>query len=82
MWIYQKRRAVWRLAGDIRGEGAAILTRLWTSLGRPSEELPEGESAPRTVSDVLYHLVDILTLHTELSSGTQLTCVARRQPVP
>jgi hypothetical protein len=29
----QKSRAVWRLGGDIRGEGAAILLRLWESLG-------------------------------------------------
>ena len=29
----QKRRAVWRLVGDIRGEGAAILLRVWTALG-------------------------------------------------
>ncbi|KAG8760434.1 hypothetical protein FRC14_003131 [Serendipita sp. 396] len=31
----QKRRAVWRLAGDIRGEGAGILLRLWDALGWP-----------------------------------------------
>jgi dedicator of cytokinesis protein 3 len=31
----QKRRAVWRLAGDIRGEGAEILLRLWEALGWP-----------------------------------------------
>jgi dedicator of cytokinesis protein 3 len=35
MILYQKRRAVWRLAGDIRGEGAAILLRLWLALGWP-----------------------------------------------
>ncbi|KXN90212.1 Dedicator of cytokinesis protein 3 [Leucoagaricus sp. SymC.cos] len=29
----QKRRAVWRLAGDIRGDGAAILLNLWQALG-------------------------------------------------
>ncbi|PFH51985.1 hypothetical protein AMATHDRAFT_74495 [Amanita thiersii Skay4041] len=29
----QKRRAVWRLAGDVRGEGAAILLNLWQALG-------------------------------------------------
>ncbi|EPQ57371.1 hypothetical protein GLOTRDRAFT_137711 [Gloeophyllum trabeum ATCC 11539] len=29
----QRRRAVWRLAGDIRGEGAAVLLRLWHALG-------------------------------------------------
>jgi hypothetical protein len=33
--LHQKRRAVWRLAGDIRGEGAAILLRLWLALGWP-----------------------------------------------
>ncbi|KAI0082009.1 cytoplasmic protein [Panus rudis PR-1116 ss-1] len=37
----QKRRTVWRLAGDIRGDGAAILLRLWNALGDPA---PEGES--------------------------------------
>lgn len=44
--INQKRRAVWRLASDIRGEGAAILLRLWTALGWPTEE-PEGGSVTR-----------------------------------
>ncbi|KZT43476.1 hypothetical protein SISSUDRAFT_1039891 [Sistotremastrum suecicum HHB10207 ss-3] len=29
----QRRRAVWRLAGDIRGEGSQILLQLWDSLG-------------------------------------------------
>ncbi|KAF5351982.1 hypothetical protein D9756_007382 [Leucocoprinus leucothites] len=29
----QKRRAVWRLAGDIRGDGATILLNLWQALG-------------------------------------------------
>ncbi|KAH8119460.1 cytoplasmic protein [Phellopilus nigrolimitatus] len=33
----QKRRAVWRLAGDIRGEGATILLRLWDALGWPEQ---------------------------------------------
>ncbi|KAN0061214.1 Deoxycytidine kinase 1 [Thecaphora frezii] len=36
----QRRRAVWRLAGDIRGEGAQIFAKLWTSIGWP-EKLPE-----------------------------------------
>lgn len=31
----KKRRAVWRLSGDIRGEGASILLRLWEALGWP-----------------------------------------------
>jgi len=31
--LSQKRRAVWRLAGDIRGDGATILLSLWQALG-------------------------------------------------
>ncbi|KZT56696.1 hypothetical protein CALCODRAFT_483819 [Calocera cornea HHB12733] len=31
----QKRRAVWRLAGDLRVDGAAIIARLWEALGWP-----------------------------------------------
>ncbi|KAH9830756.1 cytoplasmic protein [Rhodofomes roseus] len=38
-FIPQKRRAVWRLAGDIRGEGAALLLRLWEALGWSEEEM-------------------------------------------
>ncbi|KAI3615340.1 cytoplasmic protein [Moniliophthora roreri] len=38
----QKRRAVWRLAGDIRGEGATIMLNLWNALGWV-ERGPEGE---------------------------------------
>ncbi|KAH9176763.1 C2 domain in Dock180 and Zizimin proteins-domain-containing protein [Lactarius sanguifluus] len=33
----QRRRAVWRMAGDIRGEGAAILQHLWDVLGWPED---------------------------------------------
>jgi dedicator of cytokinesis protein 3 len=32
----QKRRAVWKLAGDLRGHGASILLQLWNALGWPS----------------------------------------------
>lgn len=39
----QKRRAVWRLGGDIRGEGADILLRLWESLRWP--EIPDAEAS-------------------------------------
>lgn len=31
----QRRRAVWRLAGDLRGEGAQIFAKLWNSIGWP-----------------------------------------------
>ncbi|KDN50840.1 hypothetical protein K437DRAFT_273050 [Tilletiaria anomala UBC 951] len=40
----QRRRAVWRLAGDIRGEGAQIFARLWHAIGWPEEQ--EGNSDP------------------------------------
>ncbi|KAI5478526.1 hypothetical protein MNV49_005055 [Pseudohyphozyma bogoriensis] len=40
----QKRRAVWRLAGDIRGEGAKILSRCWNSIGWPEEQHGEHPS--------------------------------------
>ncbi|KAG8846100.1 hypothetical protein FRB96_002079 [Tulasnella sp. 330] len=33
----QKRRAVWRLANDVRGEGASILLRLWEAIGFPED---------------------------------------------
>ena len=39
----QRRRAVWRLAGDIRGEGAQIFARLWHSIGWPEEENGNGD---------------------------------------
>lgn len=34
-------RAVWRLAGDIRGEGAKVLIRLWNAIGWPEERAAE-----------------------------------------
>lgn len=33
----QKGRTVWRLASDVRGEGATILLRLWDALGLPED---------------------------------------------
>lgn len=46
----QRRRAVWRLAGDIRGEGAQIFAKLWTSIGWPekTEEEASDDQASRT----------------------------------
>ncbi|KDQ21902.1 hypothetical protein BOTBODRAFT_169082 [Botryobasidium botryosum FD-172 SS1] len=40
----QKRRAVWRLAGDIRGDGARILLDMWTAIGHPKS--PSGSAVP------------------------------------
>ncbi|PCH43835.1 cytoplasmic protein [Wolfiporia cocos MD-104 SS10] len=42
-FLPQKRRAVWRLGGDIRGEGAALLLRLWEALGWSEEDMVSGE---------------------------------------
>ncbi|GAA5897476.1 guanine nucleotide exchange factor DCK1 [Sporobolomyces salmoneus] len=36
----QKRRAVWRLTGDIRAEGSKVLTRLWSAIASPQERRP------------------------------------------
>ncbi|KAF5370873.1 hypothetical protein D9758_002073 [Tetrapyrgos nigripes] len=43
----QKRRAVWRLAGDIRGEGAAVMLNLWQSLGWAEHASSTGELSTR-----------------------------------
>ncbi|KAJ7129841.1 C2 domain in Dock180 and Zizimin proteins-domain-containing protein [Mycena crocata] len=43
----QKCRAVWRLAGDIRGDGAAILLTLWQALGWAEHPTTTGEPATR-----------------------------------
>ncbi|KAJ3713330.1 cytoplasmic protein [Lentinula raphanica] len=43
----QKRRAVWRLAGDIRGEGAGIMLTLWQALGWGEHSSSAGEATMR-----------------------------------
>ncbi|CAK5281374.1 unnamed protein product [Mycena citricolor] len=43
----QKCRAVWRLAGDIRGDGATILLTLWQALGWADHPTTNGESPIR-----------------------------------
>lgn len=37
----QRRRAVWRLSGDIRGEGAQIFSKLWNAIGWPDHQKDE-----------------------------------------
>ncbi|GAA5960183.1 hypothetical protein JCM21900_000431 [Sporobolomyces salmonicolor] len=55
----QKRRAVWRLAGDIRGEGANTLIRLWNAIAWPQERKPtrfglyQVQFVPGLVEDIL-----------------------------
>lgn len=57
----QKRRAVWRLAGDIRGDGAATLKYLWQALGEPR---PTAGGTPygRHQSQFLGYVQNVLTL--------------------
>ncbi|KAJ7287715.1 C2 domain in Dock180 and Zizimin proteins-domain-containing protein [Mycena rebaudengoi] len=43
----QKCRAVWRLAGDIRGDGASILLTLWQALGWAEHPTTTGEPPTR-----------------------------------
>ncbi|KAI6032808.1 hypothetical protein F5J12DRAFT_902576 [Pisolithus orientalis] len=51
----QKRRAVWRLGGDIRGEGAEILNRLWEALVIP--ESTETDTVHKGYQHVLSPLI-------------------------
>ncbi|KAF7321412.1 hypothetical protein MKEN_00661700 [Mycena kentingensis (nom. inval.)] len=43
----QKCRAVWRLAGDVRGDGASILLSLWQALGWAEHASTTGDPATR-----------------------------------
>lgn len=43
----QRRRAVWRLAGDIRGEGAQIFAKLWDAIGAPDSIRSEDRDVGR-----------------------------------
>ncbi|KAH8828153.1 hypothetical protein DL96DRAFT_1602008 [Flagelloscypha sp. PMI_526] len=72
----QKRRAVWRLAGDIRGEGASVLSSLWHSLGWAEQLSPGGEHSTRIGGYQIYlntlvgHVVDLcLSHHDQLRSN-------------
>ncbi|KAF9562776.1 cytoplasmic protein [Agrocybe pediades] len=65
----QKRRAVWRLTGDIRGEGAAILLNLWQALGSAEHVSTNGEPAVRYGGYQVYlhslvgHVVNLCLSH-------------------
>ncbi|KAI0812456.1 cytoplasmic protein [Irpex lacteus] len=66
---HQKRRAVWRLVGDIRGEGAAILLRIWNALGWQIDGSPEGRMPALTanyqiaLSSIVGHVVNLCLSH-------------------
>ncbi|KAF7362005.1 hypothetical protein MVEN_00545700 [Mycena venus] len=65
----QKCRAVWRLAGDIRGDGAAILLTLWQALGWADHPTTTGEPATRYGGYQVYlhslvgHVVNLCLSH-------------------
>ncbi|KAI0717219.1 cytoplasmic protein [Cerioporus squamosus] len=65
----QKRRAVWRLAGDIRGEGANLLLRLWSALGWPDETATEEVAMARytnyqaALNSLVGHIVNLCLSH-------------------
>ncbi|KAJ8077057.1 Deoxycytidine kinase 1 [Marasmius tenuissimus] len=67
----QKRRAVWRLAGDIRGEGATIMFNLWQDLGWAEQSVVEGEPPLRHggyqvyLSSLVGHVVNLCLSHHE-----------------
>ncbi|KAF8840035.1 hypothetical protein BDN67DRAFT_969174 [Paxillus ammoniavirescens] len=61
----QKRRAVWRLGGDIRGEGADILLRLWEALAwpeTPDTEPPQG-GYQAVLSPLIGQIVNLCLSH-------------------
>ncbi|KAG2121394.1 hypothetical protein BD769DRAFT_1479223 [Suillus cothurnatus] len=62
----QKRRAVWRLGGDIRGEGADILLRLWEALAwpEPTETSSVSQGGYQAVlSSLIGYIVNLCLSH-------------------
>ncbi|KAG1865874.1 C2 domain in Dock180 and Zizimin proteins-domain-containing protein [Suillus subalutaceus] len=62
----QKRRAVWRLGGDIRGEGADILLRLWEALAwpEPTESSSVSQGGYQAVlSSLIGYIVNLCLSH-------------------
>ncbi|TFK18932.1 hypothetical protein FA15DRAFT_674916, partial [Coprinopsis marcescibilis] len=65
----QKRRAVWRLAGDLRGDGASILLTLWQALGWSEQSSTIGEASTRYGGYQVYlhslvgHVVNLCLSH-------------------
>ncbi|KAJ7714176.1 C2 domain in Dock180 and Zizimin proteins-domain-containing protein [Mycena maculata] len=76
----QKCRAVWRLAGDIRGDGASILLTLWQALGWAEHPTTTGDPATRYGGYQVYlhslvgHVVNLcLSHHDQLrNNGVQM----------
>ncbi|KAI9511148.1 C2 domain in Dock180 and Zizimin proteins-domain-containing protein [Russula earlei] len=72
----QRRRAVWRMAGDIRGEGAAILQQLWDALGWPEDVSERAGVVTRygryqtSLSPLVSHVVNLCVSHHDLLRST------------
>ncbi|GAA6011108.1 hypothetical protein JCM11491_006730, partial [Sporobolomyces phaffii] len=58
----QKRRSVWRLTGDIRAEGAKILSRLWNAIASPHDRKQPVRHGGFQVQFIPAFLGDVLTL--------------------
>ncbi|KAF6760011.1 cytoplasmic protein [Ephemerocybe angulata] len=72
----QKRRAIWRLAGDLRGEGASILLNLWQALAWTEHGVNEDGEEPSHGGYQVYlhplvgHVVNLcLSHHDQLRSN-------------
>lgn len=64
----QKRRAVWRLAGDIRGEGSSIMLNLWQALGwheTGSSTEPRHENYQTYMNSLIGPVVNLCLSHHE-----------------
>ncbi|CAJ0750079.1 14_t:CDS:2, partial [Entrophospora sp. SA101] len=67
----QKRRAIWRLAGDIRGQGAKLLSTLWNAIGwEQGKEGKMGGYQVRFINTLLGPMLELcLSHHDELRSA-------------
>ncbi|CAJ0878034.1 21197_t:CDS:2 [Entrophospora sp. SA101] len=67
----QKRRATWRLAGDIRGQGARLLSTLWNAIGwEQGKEGKMGGYQVRFINTLLGPMLELcLSHHDELRSA-------------
>ncbi|CAG8572594.1 10759_t:CDS:2, partial [Paraglomus occultum] len=60
----QKRRAIWRLAGDIRGQGAKLLSSLWDAIGWEQGEAGKmGGYQARFIKDLLGPILELCLSH-------------------
>ncbi|CAG8657138.1 13718_t:CDS:2, partial [Acaulospora morrowiae] len=67
----QKRRAIWRLAGDLRGRGAKLLSNLWDAIGwEQGNDGKMGGYQSRYINVLLGPILELcLSHHDELRSA-------------